>query len=70
MGIIFALIAYVTVALGGFGSIIGALCAGVLIGVVEAVGGLLIDPAYKYAVVFAVYLAVVTVRPMGLFGRF
>jgi len=48
----------------------GALCAGVLIGVVEAVGGLLIDPAYKYAVVFAVYLAVVTVRPMGLFGRF
>ena len=70
VGFIFALIAYVAVALGGFGSIVGALFAGVLIGVVEALGGLLVDPAYKYAIIFALYLAVVLVRPKGLFGRF
>ena len=32
----FALIAYVTVALGGFGSIFGALAAGLIVGLVEA----------------------------------
>ena len=70
VGFIFALIAYVAVALGGFGSIVGALFAGVLIGLVEALGGLLLDPAYKYAIIFTLYLAVVLVRPKGLFGRF
>ena len=70
VGIIFALIAYVAVAMGGFGSILGALLAGVLIGLVEALGGLLVAPAYKYAIIFAMYLVVVIVRPKGLFGRF
>jgi branched-chain amino acid transport system permease protein len=42
----------------------------VLIGVVESVGGLLIDPSYKTLIVFGLYLAVVIVRPHGLFGRF
>ena len=70
MGFIFALIAYVAVALGGFGSIVGALFAGVLIGLVEALGGLFFDPAYKYAIIFTMYLAIVLVRPKGLFGRF
>ena len=70
VGVIFALIAYVTVAMGGFGSLPGALLAGILIGLVEALGGLLIDPAFKYAIVFVMYLGIVLVRPKGLFGRF
>ena len=70
VGLIFALIAYVAVAMGGFGSIVGALVAGVVIGVVEALGGLLIDPAYKYVIIFLIYLAVVVIRPRGLFGRY
>ena len=70
VGVLFALIAYVAVALGGFGSIVGALIAGVLIGVVEALGGLLVAPAYKYAIIFALYLVVVVVRPKGLLGRY
>ncbi|MEE8212220.1 MAG: branched-chain amino acid ABC transporter permease LivH, partial [Acidiferrobacterales bacterium] len=61
---------YVAVALGGFGSILGCLLAGVLIGLVEALGGLLIDPSFKYLIVFGLYLAVVFFRPQGLFGRF
>jgi branched-chain amino acid transport system permease protein len=66
----FALLAYVTVALGGFGHVPGSLLAGVTVGVVEALAGLLIEPAMKYAVVFLLYLAVVLWRPQGLFGRF
>ncbi|HEV2106636.1 MAG TPA: branched-chain amino acid ABC transporter permease [Thermomicrobiales bacterium] len=72
VGAVFALIAYITVALGGFGSVPGALVAGLLVGLVEVVSPTLFgfSPAYKYAVVFAFYLAVVLVRPQGLFGRF
>jgi branched-chain amino acid transport system permease protein len=70
VGSLFALLAYVAVAMGGFGSILGCLLAGVLIGLVESLGGLLIDPNFKYAIVFALYLLVVLVRPQGLFGRF
>jgi branched-chain amino acid transport system permease protein len=70
VGSVFALIAYVTVALGGFGNVPATLVAGVLVGLVEVFAGLLIAPAMKYAVVFLLYLAVVLWRPLGLFGRF
>lgn len=70
VGVNFALLAFVAVALGGFGSILGSLVAGILIGLVESVGGVLFDPSYKALIVFGLYLAVVMVRPTGLFGRF
>ncbi|MFB3819684.1 MAG: branched-chain amino acid ABC transporter permease [Candidatus Methylomirabilales bacterium] len=70
VGSLFALIAYVTVALGGFGSITGSLVAGIIIGVIEVTAGLLIAPAFKYAAVFLIYLIVVLIRPQGLFGKF
>ncbi len=70
VGVNFALFAFVAVALGGFGSIIGCLYAGIIIGLVEALGGLLIDPSYKLLYVFAIYLLVVIYRPQGLFGRY
>jgi branched-chain amino acid transport system permease protein len=70
VGAVFALLAYVTVALGGFGSILGALVAGIIVGLVEHLAGLLISPSLKYAAVFGLYLAVVLIRPRGLFGKF
>jgi branched-chain amino acid transport system permease protein len=70
VGSLFGLIAYVTVALGGFGSIPGSLVAGIIIGVIEVLAGLLIAPAFKYVAVFLVYLIVVLIRPQGLFGKF
>jgi branched-chain amino acid transport system permease protein len=66
----FALLAYVAVALGGFGNVPATLAAGVVVGLVEVLGGLLVAPALKYVAVFALYLAVVLWRPQGLFGRF
>ena len=70
VGFLFGLIAYVAVALGGFGSIVGALAAGIVIGLVEGLSGLLIQPAFKYVAVFSVYLLVVLIRPQGFFGRY
>jgi branched-chain amino acid transport system permease protein len=65
----FALIAYVTVALGGFGSVFGALAAGVLVGLVEAVSATALPPSMKAVGIYAVYLLVVFLRPRGLFGH-
>jgi branched-chain amino acid transport system permease protein len=65
----FALIAYVTVALGGFGSIFGALVAGVIVGLVEALTAMILPPALKSVGVYSLYLGVLFIRPSGLFGR-
>lgn len=65
----FALIAYVTVALGGFGSVFGALAAGLIVGVVEAATTLVLPSAMKSMGVYVLYLGVVFFRPSGLFGR-
>ncbi len=70
VGVNFALFAFVAVALGGFGSIIGCLYAGIIIGLVESLGGLLIDPSFKLLYVFAIYLLIVIYKPQGLFGRY
>jgi branched-chain amino acid transport system permease protein len=68
VGTIFALTAFVVVALGGFGSVVGALVAGILVGLLQVASGLLLQPALKYVPVLALYLAVVLVRPRGLLG--
>jgi branched-chain amino acid transport system permease protein len=65
----FALIAYVTVALGGFGSVFGALVAGIIVGLVEALTTIILPPSLKSVGVYALYLGVVFIRPSGLFGR-
>ncbi len=68
VGLVFVMIAFATVALGGFGSIGGAFVAGVLIGVIEVVGGLYVGSQFKFTIVYATYLLVVLLRPKGLFG--
>lgn len=68
VGGLFSLLAFVCVAMGGFGSIPGALCAAILIGLVEAFSGFYIAPVFKYVAVFSLYLVVVFWRPRGLFG--
>lgn len=69
VGATFGLIAYVTVALGGFGSVFGALVAGVIVGLVEALTAALLPPALKAIGIYGLYLGVVFLRPSGLFGK-
>ena len=68
VGGVFGTIAFAIVALGGFGSIEGAFLAGILVGLVQTLGGYFFDPAYKYAIVFLIYLITVWIRPQGLLG--
>jgi branched-chain amino acid transport system permease protein len=69
VGANFILIAFVLVALGGFGSVAGAFWGGIVVGIVEVLGGFLVGPAYKLVLVLALYLVVVWLRPQGLMGR-
>jgi branched-chain amino acid transport system permease protein len=69
VGANFILIAFVLVALGGFGSVAGAFWAGIVVGIVEVLGGFLVGPAYKLVLVLALYLLVVLIRPQGLLGK-
>ncbi len=68
VGASFALIAYVTVALGGFGSVFGAFAGGIIVGLVEASTAMVLPPSLKSIGIYVVYLAVVFLRPRGLFG--
>ncbi|MCW5751186.1 MAG: branched-chain amino acid ABC transporter permease [Alphaproteobacteria bacterium] len=69
VGAIFVLLAYVAVALGGFGSIHGALVAGLLIGLLQVASGFFISSELKFVPVYMLYLIVVLLRPRGLFGK-
>ncbi len=62
------LIAFVVVCLGGFGSVPGALFAGLLIGVTEALSAYWLGPVYQDVVVYGLFLVVLWVRPQGLLG--
>ncbi len=69
VGANFILIAFVVVNLGGFGSIAGAFWAGIIVGVVEVMGGLLLGPQFKMAIVLSLFLAMLIWRPQGLLGK-
>jgi len=67
-GFLFAVLAFTIVALGGFGSVVGTILAGVIVGMIQTFGGFFVEPAYKYLCVFVLYLLVLMVRPKGIFG--
>ena len=64
-----AIVAFVTVSLGGFGSVPGALVAGLLIGVIESLSAYLIGAVYKDIVVYSLFLGFLWFRPQGLMGK-
>ena len=63
------IVAFVTVSLGGFGSVPGALVAGLLIGIIESLSGYLIGAVYKDIVVYVLFLLFLWFRPQGLMGK-
>lgn len=65
----FANFGFIAVAMGGFGSIPGALIGGIIMGIVDTMTGVYFNSAFKFAAVCMLYILVVTFRPKGLFGR-
>ena len=64
----FVLVAFTIVVLGGMGSFGGALLGGLLIGVVESLGGLVLGESLGQIGIFVIFIAVLLLRPQGLFG--
>jgi len=64
----FVLIAFTIVVLGGMGSFVGALIGGLIIGVVEALGGLFLGESLGQIGIFLIFFLVLIFRPNGLFG--
>ena len=57
------------VVIGGLGSIPGALIAGILLGLVESFGAAFLDSAYQNIYGFILVIAILVLRPTGLFGE-
>ena len=69
LGPIYTLLAFVIVITGGLGSMPGALLGGVLIGLTEAMAGLLFTPSAKSMFAFAILVLVLLFRPQGIMGK-
>jgi branched-chain amino acid transport system permease protein len=69
LGPAYTLLAFVIVITGGLGSMPGALVGGVLIGLTEAMAGLLFSPSAKSMFSFAVLVLVLLFRPQGIMGK-
>ena len=83
IGLLFTMIAFAIVALGGFGSIPGAFFAGLVVGLITEIPGFwdffsytfdaewMMDvpmTSFKYMWVYVAYFLIVVFRPRGLFG--
>ena len=69
LGPAYTLLAFVIVITGGLGSMPGALLGGVLIGLTEALAGLLFTPSAKSMFAFAILVLVLLFRPQGIMGK-
>ena len=69
IGPAYTLLAFVIVITGGLGSMPGALLGGVLIGLTEAMAGLLFTPSAKSMFAFAILVLVLLFRPQGIMGK-
>jgi branched-chain amino acid transport system permease protein len=67
-GAILALKGFAAAVLGGLGNGVGAVVAGLLIGILESLGAGLISSGYKDAIALLVLLLVLFVKPSGIFG--
>lgn len=61
--------AFVAAVFGGIGSIPGAMIGGILIGVIEILGRAYISPQLADAIVFAVLILVLIIKPTGILGK-
>ena len=68
-GVEFTMKALIVVIMGGVGNMLGALVAGLLLGISETAVARLVDPGLTLAVTYALFLTVLLWRPTGLFGR-
>jgi branched-chain amino acid transport system permease protein len=68
-GTSFLTIAFGTVIIGGLGSMLGTFIGGIILGIVQTVGGYFFGAATQMLIVYIIVLFILAIRPQGLFGR-
>ncbi len=69
VGVYPAIKSFVVIVLGGLGSIPGAIVGGLILGIVEMAGAVFIAPDYRDSFGLLLLIAVLVLRPQGLFGQ-
>jgi len=69
MGLPYTITAFIVIVLGGLGNIVGSLLGGVLLGIVETVGTSFTSPGFRSIISYGLFIAVILLRPKGIFGR-
>ena len=59
----------VVVLMGGLATLLGALTAGLILGLVENYVAVFVDPGLTLAATYAIFLIVLLLRPQGILGR-
>lgn len=60
--------AFTAAVLGGVGNIVGAMLGGIIIGLIESVGGQFLAVRWTDVIIFSILIIVLVFRPTGLFG--
>ncbi len=68
-GFIFALKSLISLAIGGIGSVLGALLGGILLGLIESLASFFFSGGWSDAISYGVFLMVLMFKPEGLFVR-
>jgi branched-chain amino acid transport system permease protein len=69
IGLTWTLKALIIAVMAGTGSIMGAFPAGLILGLAEAITGILIGAEYREVVGLGLFLVILLLRPQGLFGK-
>jgi branched-subunit amino acid ABC-type transport system permease component len=68
LGAVFLIPMIAAAVLGGVGQPYGAMLGGLVVGLSSEIAGAFWDPAYKDVIAFAILIAMLLIRPRGLFG--
>jgi branched-chain amino acid transport system permease protein len=68
IGVVFTMKALIVVIMGGVGNLLGALVAGLVLGLTETFVATWVDPGLTLAATYSLFLVVLLARPQGLFG--
>jgi len=69
VGLVFVIVAFVIVVMGGFGNFVGALISGFIIGIAESMGAIFMPGSTKQVIIFGLFILLLLFKPSGLLEK-